>query len=58
MNNDNLTKTAHKKIFIDRIKSISFDDVDSKIDKLLLIAKIDNKNKIIEILREIVPTYS
>lgn len=58
MNNDNLTKTAHKKILIDRIESISFDDVDSKIDKLLLIAKIDNKNKIIEILREIVPTYS
>ena len=58
MNNDNLSKTAHKKIFIDRPESIGLSALVSKIDKLVFVAKMENKEKIVDILKEIVPTYT
>lgn len=58
MNNDNLTKTAHNKIFIDKPETISLNKIIKQIDDLLFVAKIGNKNMLKDKLKEIVPTYS
>ena len=58
MNNDNLTKTAHEKIFIDRPESKSLNKLLLEIEELVSISKIGNKNMLIDKLKEIVPTYS
>lgn len=58
MNNDNLTKTAHNKIFIDKPETISLNKIIKQIDDLLFVAKIGNKNMLKDKLREIVPTYN
>lgn len=58
MNNDNLTKTAHEKIFIDRPESKSLNKLLLEIEELVAISKIGNKNMLIDKLKEIVPTYS
>lgn len=58
MNNDNLTKTAHNKIFIDKPETISLNKIIKQIDDLLFVAKIGNKNMLKDKLKEIVPTYN
>ena len=58
MNNDNLTKTAHNKIFIDKPETISLNRIIKQIDDLVFVAKIGNKNMLVEKLKEIVPTYN
>ena len=58
MNNDNLSKTAHEKIFIDRPESKSLNKLLLEIEELVSISKIGNKNMLIDKLKEIVPTYS
>ncbi|MBQ8999580.1 MAG: polysaccharide biosynthesis protein [Clostridium sp.] len=58
MNNDNLTKTAHNKIFIDKPETISLNKIIKQIDDLLFVTKIGNKNMLKDKLKEIVPTYS
>ena len=58
MNNDNLTKTAHNKIFIDKPETISPNKIIKQIDDLLFVTKIGNKNMLKDKLKEIVPTYS
>ena len=58
MNNDNLTKTAHNKIFIDKPETISLNRIIKQIDDLLFVAKIGNKNMLKDKLKEIVPTYN
>lgn len=58
MNNDNLTKTAHNKIFIDKPESLSLNNITKQIDDLMFITKLGNKNMLINKLREIVPTYN
>ena len=57
MNNDNLRKTAHDKIFIDKPESISLNKLTKQIDDLMFVAKIGNKNMLKDKLKEIVPTY-
>ena len=58
INNDNLTKTAHNKIFIDKPETISLNKIIKQIDDLLFVAKIGNKNMLKDKLKEIVPTYN
>ncbi|WP_374042949.1 polysaccharide biosynthesis protein [uncultured Clostridium sp.] len=58
MNNDNLTKTAHNKIFIDKPETIPLNKIIKQIDDLLFVAKIGNKNMLKDKLKEIVPTYN
>ena len=58
MNNDNLTKTSHKKIFIDKPETFELSKLVSKIDELVFVAKIENREKLVSTLKEIVPTYT
>lgn len=58
MNNDNLSKTAHNKIFIDKPETISLNKIIKQIDDLVFVAKLGNKNMLKDKLKEIVPTYN
>lgn len=57
MNNDELRKTAHNKIFIDKPETISLIKLKKQIDDLMFVTKLGNKNMLIDKLKEIVPTY-
>ena len=57
MNNDELRKTAHNKIFIDKPETISLIKLRKQIDDLIFVTKLGNKNMLIDKLKEIVPTY-
>lgn len=57
MNNDELRKTAHNKIFIDKPETISLIKLRKEIDELMCATKLGNKNMLIDKLKEIVPTY-
>ena len=57
MNNDELRKTAHNKIFIDKPGTISLIKLRKQIDDLIFVTKLGNKNMLIDKLKEIVPTY-
>lgn len=57
MNNDELRKTAHNKIFIDKPETISLIKLKKQIDDLMSVTKLGNKNMLIDKLKEIVPTY-
>ena len=46
MNNDELRKTAHNKIFIDKPGTISLIKLRKQIDDLIFVTKLGNKNKI------------
>ena len=58
MNNDNLIKTAHDKIFIDKPEGKSLNKIIKQVDDLIFVAKLGNKNMLKDKLKEIVPTYS
>lgn len=58
MNNDNLIKTAHNKIFIDKLEKQSLNKIIKQVDDLIFVARIGNKNMLKDKLKEIVPTYS
>ena len=57
MNNDELRKTSHNKIFIDKPETISLIKLRKQIDDLIFVTKLGNKNMLIDKLKEIVPTY-
>lgn len=57
MNNDELRKTGHNKIFIDKPETISLIKLIKQIDDLMFVTKLGNKNMLIDKLKEIVPTY-
>lgn len=57
MNNDELRKTGHNKIFIDKPETISLIKLRKQIDDLMFVTKLGNKNMLIDKLKEIVPTY-
>lgn len=58
MNNKNLIKTQHNKIFVDKPDSISFNRLKNQIEDLIFVSKLGNKNMLIDKLKEIVPTYN
>lgn len=58
MDNDNLIKTAHDKIFIDKPEGKSLNKIIKQVDDLIFVAKLGNKNMLKDKLKEIVPTYS
>ncbi|WP_347708641.1 nucleoside-diphosphate sugar epimerase/dehydratase [Clostridium sp. D53t1_180928_C8] len=58
MNNNNLSKTAHNKIFIDKPETISLNKIIRQIDDLVFVAKLGNKNMLKDKLKELVPTYN
>ena len=58
INNDNLTKTSHKKIFIDKPETFELSKLVCKIDELVFVAKTENREKLVSTLKEIVPTYT
>lgn len=58
MDNDNLIKTAHDKIFIDKPEGKSLNKIIRQVDDLIFVAKLGNKNMLKDKLKEIVPTYS
>lgn len=57
INNDELRKTGHNKIFIDKPETISLIKLRKQIDDLMFVTKLGNKNMLIDKLKEIVPTY-
>ena len=57
MNEEGLTETKHKKIFIGKPGEFEFDDIEKKINELLNIAISGNEQKLREKLKEYVPTY-
>lgn len=58
MNNDNLIKTSHNKIFIDKPEAKALNKIIRQVDDLIFVARIGNKNMLKDKLKEIVPTYS
>lgn len=58
MNNENLKKTSHKKIFIDKPEKFDLKELVSKIDGLVFVAKTEDRGKLVSTLKEIVPTYT
>lgn len=58
MNNDNLIKTGHDKIFIDKPEGKTLNKIIKQIDDLVFVTKIGNKNMLMDKLKEIVPTYN
>ncbi|KMT22617.1 nucleoside-diphosphate sugar epimerase/dehydratase [Clostridium cylindrosporum] len=57
MDEEGITNTNHKKIFIGKPGHYSFDDINIKVDSLRNILDKDDE-KIFELVEEIVPTYS
>ena len=57
MNEEGLTETKHKKIFIGKPGEFEFDDIEKKINELLNIAISGNEQMLREKLKEYVPTY-
>ena len=56
--NEDLRKTQHNKIFIDKPESISLSNLKNQIDDLIFATKLGNENMLKDKLREIVPTYN
>lgn len=56
--NEDLRKTQHNKIFIDKPESISLSNLKNQIDDLMFITKLGNGNVLKDKLKEIVPTYN
>ena len=57
MNEEGLTETRHKKIFIGKPGEFELGDVERKINELLSIAINESDEKLREKLKEYVPTY-
>ncbi len=57
MNEEGLSETPHKKIFIGRPGEFKLEKVKNNINTLLDVVKIGNKEKLREKLQEVVPTY-
>lgn len=57
MDEEGLSETPHKKIFIGRPGEFKLEKVKSNINELLDVVKIGNKEKLREKLQEVVPTY-
>ena len=57
MNEEGLTETKHKKIFIGKPGEFEFDDIERKINELLNIAINGNEQMLRGKLKEYVPTY-
>lgn len=58
MDEEGLTETKHKKIFIGRPSSFDLDTLKVEIDEIMKIAESGNKVMLREKLHEIVPTYN
>ncbi|MBM6860491.1 polysaccharide biosynthesis protein, partial [Clostridium saudiense] len=58
MDEEGLTETKHKKIFIGKPSSFDLDTIKVKIDEIMKIAESGNKVMLREKLHEIVPTYN
>lgn len=56
--NEDLRKTQHNKIFIDKSESISLSNLKNQIDDLIFATKLGNENMLKDKLKEIVPTYN
>lgn len=56
--NEDLRKTQHNKIFIDKPESISLSNLKNQIDDLIFATKLGNENMLKDKLKEIVPTYN
>lgn len=56
--NEDLRKTQHNKIFIDKPESISLSNLKNQIDDLIFVTKLGNENMLKDKLKEIVPTYN
>lgn len=54
---EGLNQTAHKKIFIGKPTFSDFDKLTKDIEELRIIAELDDKEKIVSKMEEIVPTY-
>ncbi|MGG7178140.1 polysaccharide biosynthesis protein [Clostridium paraputrificum] len=57
MDEEGLTQTEHKKIFIGKPGRYSYSEISSKVDKLLQVAHNSDTNVIKEELKKVVPTY-
>ncbi|CUP17016.1 polysaccharide biosynthesis protein [Clostridium disporicum] len=57
MNEEGLTETKHKKIFIGKSSDFEIDKVKSNVDELLKVAALGNKDILKEKMKEIVTTY-
>ena len=57
MDEEGLSETPHKKIFIGRPGEFKLERVKNNINELLDVVKIGNKEKLREKLQEVVPTY-
>lgn len=57
MNEEGLSETPHKKIFIGRPGEFKLEKVKNNINTLLDVVKLGNKEKLREKLQEVVPTY-
>lgn len=57
MNEEGLSETPHKKIFIGRPGEFNLEKVKNNINTLLDVVKLGNKEKLREKLQEVVPTY-
>ena len=58
MDEEGLTETKHKKIFIGKPSEFDLDKVKMQIDEIMEIAQSNNKVLLREKLHEIVPTYN
>ena len=58
MDEEGLTETKHKKIFIGKPSSFDLDTLKVEIDEIMKIAESGNKVMLREKLHEIVPTYN
>ena len=56
--NEDLRKTQHNKIFVDKPESISLSNLKNQIDDLIFATKLGNENMLKDKLKEIVPTYN
>lgn len=59
MDEENLEKTNHEKIFITEPMDFTMDDIEQKLDSLrtLIDEDVTDKDKIKDTLKECVPTY-
>ena len=57
MDEEGLSETPHKKIFIGKPGEFKLEKVKNNINTLLDVVKLGNKEKLIEKLQEVVPTY-
>ena len=58
MDEEGLTETKHKKIFIGKPSNFDLDILKTKIDEIMNVAESGNKIMLRQKLHEIVPTYN